>query len=312
MKKPESEKSEPLVSICCTTYNLENYIRQTLDSFLMQKTDFPFEIIIHDDASTDRTPEIIREYAGIHPDLIQPIFQEENQYTKEDMGLGGIFARHLFPAAGGTFIAMCDGDDYWTNQDKLQTQLDYLTEHNDLVACFTNATVLHENDQSRKLFHTNLEEGIVPMKKIMLSGGAVYPSSALVFRKNELLASPVYQNIYSYAADIRIDTLLIYTLGVRGQIGFINRPMAVYRRWDGGLFSSIIENREKIAQMKAGDVKGFKKMLEYINEEHKPLLKRKISSESLYIARYGKNVNRFEYIKNLHYKEMVKLVTGYK
>ena len=119
-------KVTPLVSICCATYNHERYIRDVIDGFLMQKTTFPIEIIIHDDASTDETARIVKEYAEKHPDLIVPIFQTENQYSKNKES---IFAWFVYPRSRGKYIALCEGDDYWVDPIKLQKQVDYLEKN---------------------------------------------------------------------------------------------------------------------------------------------------------------------------------------
>jgi glycosyltransferase involved in cell wall biosynthesis len=130
MKK--ADMNEISVSICCLTYNHEALIVDALEGFLMQETTFPFEIVIHDDASTDGTPEIIREYRDRYPWLIRPIFQTENQFRKE-----GIypFWTYLYPAARGKYIAECDGDDYWTDPLKLQRQFDFMEAHPDYAMC---------------------------------------------------------------------------------------------------------------------------------------------------------------------------------
>ena len=127
-------KDLPLVSICCITYNHEPYIRQCLDGFMMQKTNFSFEVLIHDDASTDKTQDIIREYEAKYPDIIKPIYQKENQYSK------GISVTKTFnyPRVKGKYIAMCDGDDYWIDPYKLQKQVDYLEAHSDCGLVHTN------------------------------------------------------------------------------------------------------------------------------------------------------------------------------
>ena len=103
---------EPLVSICCLTYNHAPYIRDAIEGFLMQKTNFPVEILIHDDASTDGTADIIREYETRYPDIIKPIYQTENQYSK---GVK-ISREYQFSRARGKYIALCEGDDYWTDK----------------------------------------------------------------------------------------------------------------------------------------------------------------------------------------------------
>lgn len=117
--------NKPLVSIRCTTYRQESFIGQCLDGFLMQKTNFPFEIIVHDDASPDKTAEIIRQYEIKYPNIIKPIYEKENQYSKRDGSMDKIISKHL----SGKYLATCEGDDYWCNEGKLQQQFDFLEMH---------------------------------------------------------------------------------------------------------------------------------------------------------------------------------------
>jgi glycosyltransferase involved in cell wall biosynthesis len=117
--------SQLMVSICCAAYNHEEYIAAALDGFLMQKADFSYEILVHDDASTDNTAKIIKEYEQNYPDIIKPIYQTENQYSKKVK----ISSAYNFPRAKGKYIAWCEGDDYWTDPLKLQTQVDYMEAH---------------------------------------------------------------------------------------------------------------------------------------------------------------------------------------
>lgn len=120
------EKQEIMASINCVTYNHAGYIRKALDSFLMQETDFQFEILVHDDASTDGTSDIIREYAKRFPDRIFPLIQEENQYSQ---GIDNISGAFNFPRARGKYIFMCDGDDYFLSPHKLERQVNYMEAH---------------------------------------------------------------------------------------------------------------------------------------------------------------------------------------
>lgn len=129
--KTEKLDKQPLVSISCIAYNHEKYIRDAIEGFLMQKTTFPFEILIHDDASTDSTAEIIREYEKKHPNLIFPVYQTENQYSKGVM----ISPKFNWPRARGKYIALCEGDDYWTDRNKLQKQVDFLEENEEYALC---------------------------------------------------------------------------------------------------------------------------------------------------------------------------------
>lgn len=131
---------EPLVSICCTAYNHEKYLAQTLESFLSQRCDFAYEILIHDDVSTDRTADIIREYAARYPHIIRPMFQTQNQYSR-GVPINETFN---FPRARGKYIALCEGDDYWCDPDKLQRQITHMESDPGCTFCFTNGYVHDE------------------------------------------------------------------------------------------------------------------------------------------------------------------------
>lgn len=120
--KITKEEQPLMVTIRCATYNHEAYIRQCLEGFVMQKTNFRFEAIVHDDASTDGTVAIIREYAEKYPDIIKPIYETENQYSKRDGSLRRIMDAHTH----GKYVAVCEGDDYWIDPLKLQKQVDFL------------------------------------------------------------------------------------------------------------------------------------------------------------------------------------------
>ncbi len=125
----------PLVSVRCITYNHEPYIAQALDGFLMQKTNFPFEVVVHDDASTDKTADIIREYQAKFPKIIKPIYETENQYSKHD----GSLVRIVNAALKGKYVAFCEGDDYWIDENKLQMQVDFLEKNPEYGMCYTKA-----------------------------------------------------------------------------------------------------------------------------------------------------------------------------
>ena len=126
------------VSVICLAYNHEKYIRRSLDSMLQQETNFKFELIIHDDCSTDTTRQIIQEYHDKYPDLIKVILQDENQYQK---GVA-IVEKFMLPVASGKYIAFCECDDYWTDSRKLQLQYDYMESHSNCSLCCHN-TVYH-------------------------------------------------------------------------------------------------------------------------------------------------------------------------
>ena len=141
---------EPLVAIRCITYNHEPYIRDALEGFVIQQTDFPFIAIVHDDASTDKTADIIREYAEKYPNIIKPIYETENQYSKQGNPLGKIM-QDAIDRSGAKYIAICEGDDYWIDPLKLQKQVDFLESHPDYGMCYTR---VKRYDQKKNEFKT--------------------------------------------------------------------------------------------------------------------------------------------------------------
>lgn len=137
MKKEE----QIIVAIYCLVYNHEPYLRDCLEGFVMQQTNFPFVAIVHDDASTDGSAAIIREYEEKYPDIIKPIYEAENQYSKRDGSVGRIMNAAI-DATAAKYVAMCEGDDYWTDPLKLQKQVDILEADESLMACCTNCSVV--------------------------------------------------------------------------------------------------------------------------------------------------------------------------
>ena len=135
-----NDQSPIVVSIVSLAYNHAKYIRQCLDGFIMQKTHFAFEVLIHDDASTDGTADIIREYELKYPNIIKPIYQTENQYQK-GVAIG---ATYLYPRVQGKYIAECEGDDYWTDPFKLQKQVDFMEQHPDYGLCYSKVKMHYE------------------------------------------------------------------------------------------------------------------------------------------------------------------------
>ena len=125
-------KRKTLVSICCLSYNHSKFIRKCLDSLLMQKTNFDYEILIHDDASNDGSDEIIKEYVQKYPNIIKPLFESENMHSKEV----AISKTFNFPRVQGKYVAMCEGDDYWTDEYKLQKQVDFMEKNSEYLISF--------------------------------------------------------------------------------------------------------------------------------------------------------------------------------
>ncbi|MBP7509335.1 MAG: glycosyltransferase [Prolixibacteraceae bacterium] len=219
----------PLVSICCLTYNHEPYIKQCLDGFLMQKTNFPFEILIHDDASVDNTQNIIKNYELKHSDIIKPIYQKENQYSK---GIG-VSRVYQFPRAKGKYIAMCEGDDYWIDPYKLQKQVDFLETHPEYVFSFHDSIILNQRTGEKRMRIGDRQiDNTVDLK-------------SLIIQKNIPTASIVFRNFLDYAQlpdwigkISNGDYGLCVLLAEEGPGKYLPEAMSVYRIHEGGVWSS--------------------------------------------------------------------------
>ncbi len=217
-------KDEIMVSICCITYNHEKYIRETLEGFLMQKTNFKYEIIIHDDASTDNTANIIREYEQKYPNIIKPIYQKENQYSKGESPF-----LNTMQLTKGKYIALCEGDDYWTDERKLQLQFDYMEENKNCTFCFHNGYIYDDANKKniRKFipYSKEQEKYLTKDNKYNLGELALLnmvPTASYFFRNNIKFPSWVKQLV---AEDIVVQLLTTY----KGYAYYMNEKMCVYR-----------------------------------------------------------------------------------
>jgi len=141
MQHWKGDISKPVASICCTTYNHESYIAEAIDSFLMQETNFPFEILIRDDCSTDKTTEILKQYADKYPQLIKPIYEKENTFSKGVKPMPVLYKKAI-----GSYIALCEGDDYWTDPSKLQKQVNFLEKNHEYVITYTSVKAFEDNE----------------------------------------------------------------------------------------------------------------------------------------------------------------------
>ena len=229
MRSKKENITTPLLSICCITYNHAPFIRQCLDGFVMQKTNFPVEVLIHDDASTDGTADIIREYEKNYPKLIKPIYQTENQYSK---GIS-ISRTFNFPRIKGKYIAICEGDDYWTDEYKLQKQVDFMEANEDFSICFHPVKVYSEEE---KQFIENNTVPEVPdvtdIKKLALVN--YINTLSVVYRYNK----QVFDDLNNFPKLPVGDYLLHMLFAKYGKIKKLSDTMAVYRLHKGGTWSS--------------------------------------------------------------------------
>jgi glycosyltransferase involved in cell wall biosynthesis len=221
---------DPLVSIACIAYNHDTYIGAAIDSFLMQETNFAYEIVIHDDASSDNTADIIQQYQQKYPDLISSIIQGENQYSK---GINPL-VRYVFPKCRGKYIAICEADDYWTDALKLQKQVDTLSTNNELSLCFHNALVKNESVRGRdRLFCDETIAEITGIENV-ISKYYIHTAS-MVFKKAALDTPSWLQRVYNG------DWAIQLILAKNGKIKYLDDVMSVYRRQPGGFNSTMQE-----------------------------------------------------------------------
>jgi glycosyltransferase involved in cell wall biosynthesis len=247
-----SAKSEitPLVSIICPAYNHENYIAQALDGFVMQKTNFPIEIIVHDDASTDGTERIIREYEAKYPHLFRNIYQTENQFSKEMMSVTKI----LLKVARGNYIAGCEGDDYWTDPYKLQKQVDFLERNENFSACFHNAWIDNTIQSRMYKYHKWENSREITAGEVIEIGGYVYPTASLVFRN--VLEKDALANDDCLAGDLVLSLELL----LKGKFYFFNEFMCVYRRHEGGFYSGVLKNKQRMTEIEISVISFLEKI----------------------------------------------------
>ncbi|MDX9750452.1 MAG: glycosyltransferase [Flavobacteriales bacterium] len=219
---------EPLVSIVCITFNHAAFIRRALDGFVAQRSDFPFEVIVHDDASSDATAAIVREYAERHPEMIVPVLQTENQYSQ-----GRKPWAICFPMARGQYIALCEGDDHWTDPLKLQKQVDALEADPQAVGCFTDAW--NERDGVR----TSYMDGIYaarPRHRLLRQRDMVLgqniPACTVVFRSDDFRPVPEILSRSPVG-----DTVLYAHITRKGHLIYLQEHTAVRTMHAGGVHS---------------------------------------------------------------------------
>ena len=268
------DKNDCLVSILCTAYNHEQYIRSALESFVSQKTGFAFEVLVNDDASSDGTADIIREYAEKYPEIIRPFYQKENQFSK---GIGYIYENIFYPHARGKYFAFCEGDDYWTDESKLQRQVNFLESHPDYSACVHNTT-LHYCNGSRpdELLIPGRGDHEVLYENVIHGPIDAYHTSSLMARREIIVQTPDFYR--AATAHGFADYAWALLLRLKGGIWFIDRSMSVYRLFSNqaAWTSGVDRQYDKLRGFVQGKLEMLRAFLPHAPAEVRPLVEQEI------------------------------------
>lgn len=231
------------VSVYCAVYNHERYLRQCLDGFVTQKTNFKYEVIVHDDASTDRSPEIIREYEKKYPDIIKPIYQNENQYSK-GVKIG---FEIVYPIAKGKYIAICEGDDFWCDENKLQRQYDALEAHPEAAFCAHKVRcVCEDGKQTDKSYPTRdlCSSEISADRMLDLMQELRYPfQTSSYFIRKKCVENLNIKNMPKYML-LGGDLMMLLYFITQGNFFYLDEVMSCYRLNVAGSWSSRNCNKE--------------------------------------------------------------------
>lgn len=262
---------EILVSIWCIAYNHEAYIRDAIEGFLMQETDFRYEIVIHDDASTDKTAEIIREYEKKYPNLIHGIYQSENQWNKNYPSTEWIQAIEA-QSCKGKYIACCEGDDYWIDRRKLQLQVNYLEKHPECIMTIHDAVDIDCRNYSiigKQLYAS--KDCLIPPEEIITQKNLRVSTASMICRKEILKIDKFF--LHTGIGDY---PYLLYCL-TKGSIFYFSRIMSVYRYCHVGAWSlSMTQNKEAHIIQLIYTIAFLKKYNKYFEHNYKDYVISKI------------------------------------
>ena len=223
----KSTKNDPVISICCITFNHEAYIEEAIHGFLIQETDFPLEILIHDDASSDLTASIIRRYQRAYPSIIKAVFQNENQYSQ---GIKAI--TFLSPLVRGKYVALCEGDDYWISKKKLSTQLKSMIDNSVGFSFHKAYQVDFSSSKCIEIGAYQKKNSLIPRKEIIMQSSGVIPTASILVDASLFRRHACFMTLAPWldCGDIYLQFFGSQKNGAM----FINETMSVYRKYTPG------------------------------------------------------------------------------
>lgn len=281
-------KNKPKISIVCITYNQEKFIGQALESFVNQATNFDFEILVHDDASTDKTVEIIEKFKKGHPDIMRTEYRRENQFSK---GFFGFPVKTLLQMARGEYIALCEGDDYWIDREKLQKQADFLDKNPNYSMCFHSVKVLFEDNSEKDFLYPDPKCNSNFTFEELLKLNFIQTSSVM-YRKKK------YDNLQTKI--LPFDWYLHLFHAKSGEIGYFKEIMSVYRRHSGGVWWESAKNIDNI-HLKYGiqELNFYKKIYKIFSNNSDAYLQTKVLPFSRHLMNLFLVHRKFEELKEL-------------
>lgn len=252
------------VSVCvyCLAYNHEKYIRKTLDGFINQTTNFKYTCIVHDDASTDNTANIIREYEARYPDIIIGVYQKENKYSKNI----NVIKEFIAPLIDSEYVAVCEGDDYWTDEKKLQIQYDTMKKNKNCFFCVHKTKEVFEDEFPTGTFYPSkdIKEGFLGIESL-LEGGYSFHTSSYMFEANLWKEYTISPPLFRQLCDVGDVPYMLYFI-YAGDVFFIDKEMSCYRR---GAKSSWSFKRAKLKEKAfLNDLKSHSKKIFDTYEEY--------------------------------------------
>lgn len=265
-------KEDIMVSVIIFTYNHEKYFRDAIEGVLKQKTDFKYEVIIHDDASTDHTQELIREYKEKYTEKIVPILQTENQFWRCHLS-----AEFVYPKIRGKYFAFCEGDDFWTDENKLQMQIDFLEAHEEYSMCMHNAVKWNCVTDEKTVLNTFPKDGTYSQEEQILAGlGTNFPSVDSYVLRTELL-----KNVPDFLYESNVmDYPIRQYYANKGKVYYFQKPMSVYRVSKAPSYMNRIREEEEFYNNYTLEmINFFEKFNDYTERKFDYILQNKIVSD---------------------------------
>ena len=288
------KSKEIKVSILCLAYNHEKYLEKCLDSLVNQKTNFKYEILVHDDCSTDSSKEIIERYYKKHPKKIIPVYEKENQYSK------GVKINKdiLIPKMKGKYFCFCEGDDYWIDENKLQKQYDFMERNKDYKLCIHNSIAVDKNGNELYKINPLVNGGDLKCEDFIKNGGGFVSTNSL------FSYSYLAKNLPNYFDYLTVDYVWQIYLSSIGKNYCFKEHMSAYRiESEGSWTSRMLSNIDKLIEFKRRIINVLTLINDEMHFKYDEIIKKTIISQEFAILELQKD---YKSMKKNKYKEVYK------